>query len=642
MFGRRRIGSIAAVVFFIGGVLSASVRPAEAQPYLGTVKAINGDYYGVQAITYDPIKKHIFAQYLQSGEWVVARITQAGIATPLVVLPFSVFDLAFDSQTGKVYAGYGCEIIQISAANGATTVLAGSTTCGTADGKGPLAQFQKPNGIAVDGTNGDLYVADSDRVRKVTPHGVVTTLTAPGSIGGGNCQPFNRGFQGVAYDALDGNLYVADSCPNIIRRVTVTTGQVTNAYGQCFLDQFFDCEALSRDGTGTSALFASPSGIVYSAIDQALYVADALNNQIRRISPQGVVTTLAGSGHAEFANGIGNLASFDEPDGVAASANGVLYVADTINQSIRTVASTGPTPPPPPHSFRLMDVPDIGAHPYGITFSTDGSLWYTETDFAKVLKIDTTGMQHSFTLPSGSFPQDIVGDASGNVWFDIGLGPPPFSPTPSIGVIRSDGTMNTYSVPGGVDVTSMTLGPDGNIWFVASNVDLLGFITGTGTVTEFTVDPANYISGGLSGDIWTTGTGFIERFSTSGTLLKKYVTNQFQISEFNPIAPGPVDRMWFAQAVDVGEVLKSTVATFQLPPQPQPFGWDPQGVVEGSDRAVWFTSGSSGDLGRMTSTGVFKALEIPAPRSSPTRIVLAPDGSLWFVDFGASKIGRWF
>lgn len=642
MPSRGRIGfSITVALLIVSEVLTNATLPASAQPYQGTVKSIRGDYFGVQAVTYDPTKRHIFAEYQQSGQWIIARISQTGVATPLTFLPFPVFDITFDGLTNKIYAGYGCMILQISASNGASTVLAGSTTCGTADGQGAAAQFQKPSGIAADGTGTNLYVTDDDRVRKVTTSGDVTTLTGPGSIGGGNCQPFNRGFQGIAFDAADGNLYVADSCPNIVRRVVIATGQVTNVYGQCVPDQFNDCEPLARDGTGTSALFASPSGIAYSTNDQSLYIADALNNQIRRISPQGAVTTLAGSGHAEFADGIGDLAAFDTPDGVAVNPNGLLYVADSVNQSIRSVVDSGPTPPPPTHGFTMIDTPDIGAHPYGITFSTDGSLWFTETDRAAVIRIDAGGKLHTIRLSSGSFPQDIVGDASGNVWFDIGNGLPPFSMTPYVGVIHANGTLNTYSVPAFASISSMTLGPDGHIWFVAPNISALGVIASNGAITMYQVDSASYISGGLSDDLWTTGNGIIERFSTGGSLLKKYTSGGFP-SPFNPISPGPHGRMWFAQSEDVGEVLKTTVAEFQLPPNQGSFAWNPQGIVEGSDGAVWFTSASSGDLGRMTSTGVFTALEIPAPRSSPIRIVSAPDGSVWFADFGAAKIGRRF
>ncbi len=197
----------------------------------------------------------------------------------------------------------------------------------------------------------------------------------------------------------------------------------------------------------------------------------------------------------------------------------------------------------------------------------------------------------------------------------------------------------------------MTLGPDGNVWFVMPSVDALGSIDSTGAFVEYAVDQANYVSAGLSNDVWTTGgsystpSSYVERFSTSGTLLKQYLIQSYPPPIMGPIAPGPRGRMWFAENDAIGEVLSTTLAVFELPPAPPPSqngSWNPNGIVEGSDGALWFAAGAVGDLGRIDARGDFAAYEVPTARSSPNRVVRAPDGTVWFTDYGAAKIGRWF
>ena len=621
------------------------------QPYIGTVRSLNGFFLGLQAIAYDDAKRRIFVAYGQFGETTIAKVNPNGVATVLSQITGFVDGIAYDPVTDRVYVGDGCQVLSVAALTGLTSLLAGGS-CGTADGKGAAAQFQHAAGLAVDPSGKFLYVTDDDRVRQVTIRGNVTTITAPGSIGGGggSCV-FNQGFQGITYDLADGNLYVADSCPNLIRQVIIATGQVPTVAGSCIPDTFGNCQPLDRDGIGARSLFASPSAITYSPVDHALYVADASNNQIRRISASFHVTTLAGDGHPEFRNGVGQFAGFDEPNGIAARSDGLLYVADTLNQSIRSVTTQGVPPPPPSHGIALMDPPDLGAHPFGLAFTSDGSLWYSEFDAGKLVRVDTTGKAHSIPLPGSNFPTDVVADAAGDVWFADENGFPPYFFTMNIGVVRPNHGISFYTVPNGAQITSMTLGPDGNVWFAMPSVSALGSVDNTGAFVEYAVDEANYVSAGLSNDVWTTGglysapSAYVERFSTAGTLLKRYVIQTYPPPIMGPIAPGPRGRMWFAESEAVGEVTHTTLAVFDLPPAPPPSqngSWNPNGIVEGSDGALWFTAGAVGDLARINDLGDFTVYEVPTARSSPNRIVRAPDGTLWFTDYGAAKIGRWF
>ena len=184
------------------------------------------------------------------------------------------------------------------------STLAGSSTAGNVNGTGTAAQFNGPQGLGVDAA-GNVYVADygNNRIRKITPAGVVTTLAD-----GTGTAVFSNLPSSVTVDTA-GNVYVTEQGLNRIQKITsagVVTTLAGGGYG--FLD-----------GTGTAAQFRSPCAV---AVDAAGYVYVASENRIRKISPGGLVTTLAGSGTGGFANGNGILAQFNGENGVAVDAAG--------------------------------------------------------------------------------------------------------------------------------------------------------------------------------------------------------------------------------------------------------------------------------------------------------------------------------
>jgi len=206
---------------------------------------------------------------------------------------------------------------------------------GNADGTGAAASFDGPAGVATDSA-GNVYVADRSNytIRKITSAGVVTTLAGtagvPGSYDGTGAAASFQNPRGVATDSA-GNVYVADS--TTIRKIT-SSGVVTTLAGRAGLIG-------TTDGPGATALFDSPYGV---AADSAgnVYVADAFNSTVRKVTSAGVVTTLAGTADVRgSADGTGAAASFNFPTGVATDSAGNVYVADSGNRTIRKVTSAG-------------------------------------------------------------------------------------------------------------------------------------------------------------------------------------------------------------------------------------------------------------------------------------------------------------
>ena len=231
-----------------------------------------------------------------------------------------------------VVADYNNHRIRLVTPLGVVTTLAGSGTPAFADGTGTGASFQYPTGVAVIPSTGNIVVADpfNHRIRLVTPLGVVTTLAGSGSgfaDGTGTAASFNQP-HGVAVIPSTGDIVVADSNNNRIRLVT-PLGVVTTLAGSG--------SPVFADGTGTGASFYYPTGVAVTSRGD-IVVADKGNQRIRLVTyPGGVVTTLAGSGSGAFADGTGAAATFNQLIGVAVTSTGDVVVADYGNNRIRLI-----------------------------------------------------------------------------------------------------------------------------------------------------------------------------------------------------------------------------------------------------------------------------------------------------------------
>lgn len=251
---------------------------------------------------------------------------------------------------GNVYvADTANHIIRKISATGAVTTLAGKIgISGKLDAAGISATFNSPQGIAVvtSGTSkGVLYVADTGNhtIRRITPEGVVTTVAGDGGTqgdaGGSGSSARFRTPKGIAVNSTGTTVFVADSGNHTIRSLSITG--TTTITANVILVAGLSQNSGTQDGTGNGARLNNPSAIAVDSSNQ-LYVADTGNHTLRKIV-NGVVTTLAGTaGSVGNANGTGAVARFSSPQGVTCETTGAnIYVGDTGNNLLRKVTSAG-------------------------------------------------------------------------------------------------------------------------------------------------------------------------------------------------------------------------------------------------------------------------------------------------------------
>jgi sugar lactone lactonase YvrE len=258
-------------------------------------------------------------------------------------------------------------------------------------GDGSPLVLSDPFGVAI-AADGTIYVADageSNRIRKISPDGNVTTLAGGGegfADGAGASASFNT--PSALALGPDGNLYVADTANNRIRKIT-PDGAVSTVAG--------DGTAGYVDGPAAKAQFNGPIGLAVSPAGD-IYVADTYNDVIRMITTEGLVTTVAGGGTPGYADGAQKVALFDTPSGIIVLENSSLIVADTGNRCLRKVSAEGNVTTLPVSGEELSS-------PVGLAFSHDHFLYVTELDRSRVIQIAPDGVARviatQFNQPTG-------------------------------------------------------------------------------------------------------------------------------------------------------------------------------------------------------------------------------------------------
>jgi sugar lactone lactonase YvrE len=321
--------------------------------------------------------------------------------------------IAVDAGGNLAIADTGnATVRRIDSSNRVSTVAGLAAQYGNVDGQGALARFNGPYGLAADG-QGNVYVADSfsATIRRVSAAGVTTTLAGvPGVFGSvdgvaGTAQSlsgqstsaqFNAPY-GVAADA-SGNVYVADTGNNLIRKISAA-GTVTTLAGSAG-------QAGYADGQGTQARFNAPYGIALGR-NGNLLVADTLNHAVRSITPEGAVSTLAGMAQvAGASDGAAGAARFYLPYGIAVASDGTVFVADSGNHAIRKISPAGMvvTVAGLAGTSGSADGPGTTARfnsPQGIALDANGTLYIADTLNATVRRLGLDGQVTTVAGVSG-------------------------------------------------------------------------------------------------------------------------------------------------------------------------------------------------------------------------------------------------
>jgi sugar lactone lactonase YvrE len=326
------------------------------------------------------------------------------------------------------------------AASGTDTIttIAGTGVAGFSGdtGQGTAAQLRFPRGVAVDSA-GNVYIADADnhRIRKVTPGGVITTFAGTGVAGfsGDTGQATAAQLStpyGVAVDAA-GNVYIADLLNQRIRKVD-PSGVITTYAGT-------GVAGFSGDtGQATAAQISFPYGV---AVDTAgnVYIAALGNQRVRKVDPTGIITTFAGTGVPGFSGDTGQAtaARLSSPVGVGADAAGNVYIADAVNNRVRKVDPTGIIT-----TFAGTGVPGFAGDtgqatlaqlkvPTGVAVDAAGNVYIADRENSRVRRVDPSGVittlagtgAFGFSGDTGqanlaqvAVPWGVATDAAGNVY----------------------------------------------------------------------------------------------------------------------------------------------------------------------------------------------------------------------------------
>jgi sugar lactone lactonase YvrE/microcystin-dependent protein len=533
---------------------------------------------------------------------IASSITASTIATSTL----SAYTVLVNGNTTLGGAPGSNNVVTTLAGSGAPTPFSNSI--------GAAASFYNPYSVAV-APDGTIYVADTanHRIRKVTPEGVVTTLAGDGNgrwvDGIGSGASFNSP-KGVAIGS-DGNIYVGDTGNNRIRKVT-PDGVVTTVAGSG--------TAGFLDGTGSAATFNSPIGVAV-APDGNIYVADYTNNRIRKVTPGGVVTTLAGSGLYGSANGMGSAASFGKPCALAIGPDGNIYVADTDNHLIRKVTPQGEV-------ATIAGGSTIFKFPQGITLDSLGNIYLADTANQRISKV-TNGVVTT-----------LVG--SGSAAFADGIG-----------------TAASFSNPCGV-----AIGSDGNIYVADSNnnrirkidsglasVNITGnayvanYLTTGGSVNvnrDLDVSGNTDLRGGVNaygnmivqGDIQTLGV-----FRGNGSGLTNLPNSGNSASFSNLTAPFIYNSSLrtssiMASTIIASSITASTIATSTLSAYTVLVNGDTTlGGVPGPNNVVTTLAGND-------THGFADGIGTAASFKNPYGIAIGPDGNIYVADGDNNRIRK--
>ncbi len=282
----------------------------------------------------------------------------------------------------------------------------------------------------------------------------------------------------------------------------------------------------------------------------------------------------------------------------------------------------------------------------GIASGPDGNLWFTDTMAGTVGHISTSGTNIvQYSLKSGSFPQGITAGPDGNLWFIEQKQTGDYE----IGKITTAGKVTSYSSKESAGIFQVfstvlysfgviTVGPDGNLWFVNPQNELhdqVGRITTKGVITFYAVNDLPVgITAGPDGNLWLIEAHHAAKFTTAGVETEYAITN----GGSEGIVTGPDGNIWFTEFNNIGNVVPSTGVVTEYSSLGLPFEYPPT-IVSAPDGNLWITSWFSGNIGRISTAGALTGT-FALSTGAPGWVTSGPDGNLWFTEtFPANGVG---
>ena len=310
-------------------------------------------------------------------------------------------------------------------------------------------------------------------------------------------------------------------------------------------------------------------------------------------------------------------------------------------------------------------IPTGGADPEGIACGPDGAYWFVEYAQGKIGRVNTNGVMSEYQIPSGNCrPFDIVnaGDGS-NLWFsEAGFN--------LVGRINTNGLIKEFQLPFIASSTGITMGPDGRLWLLDFGGEYVQGARTNGGVFALTLSNAVVTGGsyynsnltvhsrpvviktGPDGNLYFSEqlAGKIGRITTNGAITEATATPT-NVQPFD-ITTGPDGAIWFTEANTnalgrIDPANFTNVVQFSLPTNNTGglVGDEPNGIVLGKDGNLYYTDSPGGIIGRVTVNGTNLTVVqfyTPTTNAEPWRVATGPDGNIWFGEFAADAVGKFF
>ena len=511
---------------------------------------------------------------------------------------------------------------------------------------GTLKQFALPAGShpqgLTAGPDNNLWFVDQKKnglftIGRITPSGTIKEFPV-----GKNAGPFQPYYYALAQIAPgpDGNLWFTNpqasaTAGNLVGKITtagvVTTytmadtplGVVAGPDGNIWAVEFNNVAKITTSGIETEhpLTYGGGYGIMVGP-DSDLWFTES--NTIAKITTGGVLTEYPATSFTKFV----------APAVISSAPDGNLWFTGWFSSNIGKVSTSGTLL----NTYALNN----GSGPRAVTLGPDGAAWFTENVSGRIGRITTSGTVSSFAIPTAnSGPLGIVAGSDGNLWFVE-------RHANQIAKITTSGIVTEYSLGTALrGLHGIAAGPDGNLWFTEANAksgNKIGRITTSGVITEFPLPTPKaqplFIVKGPDGNLWFTefNASKVGRITPTGTITEFPVTPG---SYPGAITVGPDHaKLWFLENTVTGAVSVMSTSGVQLSEHPVNFTADPEGLVAGSDGAVWVPQWYPNGLARVSATAVVSQVGLTVSNAGPNALIVGSDRKLWVVDFNAGQISR--